>query len=84
MTLLDEPCACGCAHRRIADIRGRTDAFFLYEHGAAVHWIGMTTVILGDPNVVELQVTQTPRGAVASVIGRGSCDVDRIESGWSA
>lgn len=81
MTLVDEPCACGCNHRRITDIRGRTDSFFLYPGGAAVHWIGMTTVLLADPAVIEMQFTQTHRGAVVSVVGRSPCDVDAIESG---
>jgi phenylacetate-coenzyme A ligase PaaK-like adenylate-forming protein len=84
MTLIEEPCECGCAHRRIADIRGRTDAFFIYAGGAAVHWLGMTTVLLADPNVVEMQVTQTPRGAVVSLVGRGACDVEAIRRGLEA
>ena len=63
MTVLDGTCECGCAHRRITDLAGRTDSFFVYDGGAAVHWLGMTTVLLGDPGVVEFQVTQTPRGA---------------------
>ncbi len=80
LTLLDEPCGCGCAHRRITNIRGRSDSFFRYAGGAAVHWVGMTTVLLAQPDVVEMQVTQTPRGAVVSVVGRGRCDLEAIES----
>jgi hypothetical protein len=34
--------------------------------------------------VVEMQVTQTPRGAVVSVVGRGRCDLEAIESGLAS
>jgi phenylacetate-coenzyme A ligase PaaK-like adenylate-forming protein len=81
LTLLDDPCGCGCAHLRITDIRGRSDSFFLYPCGAAVHWVGMTTVLLADPHVVEMQVTQTARGAAVSVVCRGRCELEAIESG---
>jgi phenylacetate-CoA ligase len=81
MTMLDEQCACGCAHRRITDIRGRTDSFFVYEGGAAVHWIGMETVLLADPNVVEMQVTQTRHGAGVTVTGRDACNLEALRIG---
>lgn len=71
MTVLDGPCACGCAHRRIARLHGRSEAVFLYENGIAVHPVGMETVLLGDPGVVEFQVSQTADGAVVSVVCRG-------------
>src|ERR1039458_2088756 len=81
MTVLADPCPCGCAHRRIGDIRGRSNSFFLYEGGAAVHWIGMETVLLTDPNVVEMQVTQTPRGADVTVTGRDACNLEALRTG---
>lgn len=81
MTVSSGSCECGCAHRRIEDLAGRTDSFFVYEGGAAVHWIGMTTVLLGDPEVVELQVTQTLRGADISVATKGACNVERLRRG---
>src|SRR6185295_8452652 len=74
-------CSCGCAHRRITDLRGRTDSFFMYDNGAAVHWLGMTTVLLSDPDVLELQVTQTPRGAEVSVATAGRCDIEQLRRG---
>jgi phenylacetate-coenzyme A ligase PaaK-like adenylate-forming protein len=84
MTIIDEPCECGCAHRRIVDVRGRTDNFFLYEGGAAVHWLGMTTVLLSDPGVVEMQVTQSTRGAVVSLVTAGRCDTEALRIGLIA
>ena len=81
MTVLDGTCECGCAHRRITNLAGRTDSFFVYGGGAAVHWLGMTTVLLDDPDVVEFQVTQTPRGSRYSVASRESCDIEGLRRG---
>jgi phenylacetate-coenzyme A ligase PaaK-like adenylate-forming protein len=81
MTMLDGTCECGCAHRRITDLAGRTDSFFVYKGGAAVHWLGMTTVILSDPAVVQLQATQTPRGADVSVATKAECDTEGLRRG---
>jgi phenylacetate-CoA ligase len=74
MTLLDEPCECGCEHRRITDIRGRLDAFFQYENGAVIHSVGINGVVLADPSVVEMQVSQTNNGLVVSLVTSGQCD----------
>ena len=49
MTVMPGTCECGCAHRRITDLAGRTDSVFVYDGGAAVHWLGMTTVLLQRP-----------------------------------
>lgn len=35
--LLDRQCACGSAHRLIADVEGRIDDAFAYEGGVLVH-----------------------------------------------
>jgi len=78
MTMIDEPCECGSGHRRITDIQGRLDTYFEYENGTIVHSIGMQGVLLGDPNVVEVQVTQTPGGIVVSLVTQGECDVAEL------
>jgi phenylacetate-CoA ligase len=36
VTITDEPCPCGCAHRRITSVDGRIDGAFHYENGASV------------------------------------------------
>jgi len=41
----------------------------------------MTTVLLSDPDVVELQVTQTPRGADISVATKGECNIEDLRRG---
>ena len=81
MTMMTGPCECGCAHRRITGLAGRTDSFFIYDDGTAVHWLGMTTVLLSDPGVIELQVTQTARGADVSLATNGTCDVESLRRG---
>ncbi|MGO9962791.1 MAG: phenylacetate--CoA ligase family protein [Acidimicrobiales bacterium] len=81
MTVVDGTCECGCSHRRIADLAGRTDNFFVYDSGAAVHWLGMTTVLLSDPAVVEIQVTQTPHGADVSVATKAECNTESLRIG---
>jgi phenylacetate-CoA ligase len=60
---LDEPCACGSAHRRIADIQGRLDDVFTYPGGVVVHPHAFRSVLGRNPRVVEYQVKQTLRGA---------------------
>jgi phenylacetate-coenzyme A ligase PaaK-like adenylate-forming protein len=74
MTIIDDPCECGSGHRRISEIGGRIDGFFTYENGTTIHRLGMESVILGDPSVVEMQVTQTKNGMVVNLVTRGNCD----------
>jgi phenylacetate-coenzyme A ligase PaaK-like adenylate-forming protein len=78
MTITDEPCECGSGHRRITHIRGRLDTFFKYENGTVIHPIGMQGILLGDPNVVEIQVTQTHGGMVVSLVTQGECDTEAL------
>jgi phenylacetate-CoA ligase len=81
MTITDEPCECGSGHRRITDIRGRFDTFFEYDNGTIIHRLGMEGVLLGDPNVIEMQVTQTPNGMAVSLVTQGECDTTAIGIG---
>jgi phenylacetate-CoA ligase len=78
MTVVDVPCECGCAHRQITNLRGRSDSFFKYEGGGSVFSLAIETVLLADPHVVEMQVTQTPRGAVVSIVTRETCNVEAL------
>jgi phenylacetate-CoA ligase len=61
--LLDEPCACGSEHRRIADIQGRLDDVFTYPGGVSIHPHLFRSVLGRDPAVLEYQVLQTCTGA---------------------
>ena len=78
MTVLPEPCECGCAHRRITDLGGGTYGFFVYSGGTAVHALGMETVLLSDPKVAEFQVVQTRRGADVSIACKGQCNTEGL------
>lgn len=81
LTLLSEICSCGCAHRRITDIAGRTDTFFVYEGDVTLHWLGMMTLFVADPDVIEFQIAQTQRGLDVAIATSGHCDKERIRRG---
>lgn len=76
ITMLDEPCVCGSAHRRIADIEGRTDDLFEYDGRITVHPHVFRSALGGDPGIVEYQVRQTERGAAISVLGVPARPID--------
>jgi phenylacetate-coenzyme A ligase PaaK-like adenylate-forming protein len=78
MTVLSEPCACGCAHRRVDDLTGRTESFFVYEDAIAVHYLGMENMLFGCKAVAEFQVSQTPRGLHVALVTRGLVDFDEL------
>ncbi len=80
MTLLSEPCSCGCAHRRIANMVGRSTSFFVYGDGTAVHWLGMLAIMLTTEWVAEYQVQQTPTGADLRVVMRQPHDLEGLRS----
>jgi phenylacetate-coenzyme A ligase PaaK-like adenylate-forming protein len=63
VTIVDEPCACGSAHRRIADIQGRNDDVFVYPGGLSVHPHVFRSVLARLPEITEYQVRQTGEGA---------------------
>lgn len=74
---LAEPCICGSAYARVADIGGRRDDDFQYT--TATIPASVFRYVLGtDPRVSEYQVHQTPRGA--DVLAIGTPDVDALAS----
>jgi phenylacetate-CoA ligase len=66
VTVLPEPCPCGSAHRRIADIQGRLDDVFTYP-GRQVHPHLFRSALSREAGVVEYQVRQTKAGAAIAV-----------------
>ena len=74
MTFLDEPCACGSAHRRIDDIQGRLDDLFRYGDGAQVHPHLFRSALGRQRNILEYQVRQTECGADIAVHCVGALD----------
>jgi phenylacetate-CoA ligase len=78
VTLLDEPCACGSAHRRIADIEGRNDDTFLYGDGVSVHPHLFRSILGREPAISEYQVGQTPTGAAIVVCADAAVDMEGL------
>jgi phenylacetate-CoA ligase len=78
MTITDAPCPCGCAHRRIIDIRGRMDGLFELRGGVAVPRREFERIFLASPGVADFFVGQTDRGVDVSVATDGSCDSERL------
>lgn len=60
---VDEPCSCGSAFRRVADIQGRLDDEFVYDAGVRIHPHVFRSVFVREPALVEYQVNQTADGA---------------------
>ena len=68
--VLEEPCACGSAHRLIADVQGRLDDVFVYPGGVSAHPHVFRSILGSDPAIIEYQVRQTERGAEVLVVGK--------------
>ena len=68
VTLLTEPCPCGSALTRVADIAGRSDDDFRYGP-LTVPASAFRHVLGTDPAISEYQVRQTPGGADVLVVG---------------
>jgi phenylacetate-coenzyme A ligase PaaK-like adenylate-forming protein len=60
---IGEPCSCGSAHRRVADIQGRLDDEFVYGDGLRIHPHVFRSVFVREPVLMEYQVNQTVDGA---------------------
>ncbi|WP_319435485.1 phenylacetate--CoA ligase family protein [Mycobacterium sp. RTGN5] len=68
IAFLPEPCPCGSAFVRVADVTGRRDDDFSY--GAITVPASAFRYVLGtDPRVTEYQVAQTTTGADILVVG---------------
>jgi phenylacetate-CoA ligase len=80
VTITDEPCPCGCAHRRITDIRGRIDGKFVYDGEVSVPRRGVERALLAAPGLADFFVRQTPHGVDVSVATNGSCDLERLRT----
>ncbi|NKB72148.1 MAG: hypothetical protein GKR89_34150 [Candidatus Latescibacteria bacterium] len=79
ITLLDEPCPCGSAHRRIADVMGRLDDTFVYGGDLQVHPHLFRSALGSQANILEYQVRQTQRGAAIAVRSDGVVDMVRLK-----
>jgi phenylacetate-coenzyme A ligase PaaK-like adenylate-forming protein len=80
VTMTDEPCPCGCAHRRITSVNGRIDGAFEYENGAQVPRAALEQAVLGAHGVANFFVGKTQRGIDVSVVTDGSCDLQQLRT----
>jgi len=79
VTMTDEPCPCGCAHRRITAVNGRIDGAFEYQNGAVVPRAALEQTVLATPGVVDFFVGKTQGGVDVSVVTDGSSDRQRLQ-----
>lgn len=77
VTILPDPCPCGSAYRRVADIHGRLDDIFVYG-AVAVHPHVFRSPLARRSGIVEYQVRQTERGAVIAVRSLGPLDAGSL------
>ena len=80
VTMSDEPCPCGCAHRRITSVNGRINGAFEYENGAVVPRAAFEQTVVGTPGVANFFVGQTQNGVDVSVVTDGSCDRQQLQT----
>lgn len=73
VTLVGDPCPCGSAHRRIADVQGRIDDILTYGD-VEVHPHVIRSVMGRHPSVAEYQVVQTADGVDVRIRVDGRID----------
>ena len=78
VTMSDEPCPCGCAHRRITSVNGRINGVFEYEGGATVPRAAFEQTVVATPGVANFFIGQTPGGVDVSVVTDGSSDLEHL------
>jgi phenylacetate-CoA ligase len=80
VTMSDEPCPCGCAHRRITAVHGRIDGKFQYDNGSAVPRAALEQAVLATAGVANFFVGKTRHGVDVSVVTDGSSDLQRLRT----
>jgi phenylacetate-CoA ligase len=78
VTMTDDPCPCGCAHRRITSVNGRINGVFEYEGGAVVPRAAFEQTVVATPGVANFFIDKTQRGVDVSVVTDGSSDLQRL------
>lgn len=78
VTICDDPCPCGCAHRRITAVNGRIDGAFEYDSGAVVPRAAFEQTLFAASGVADFFVGKTREGVEVTVVTDGSCDLRRL------
>ena len=77
MTISDEPCPCGCAHRRITSVNGRINGAFdrrqCYRSPR-----GLRADCRCPPGIANFFIGQTQGGVDVSVVTDGSSNLQRL------
>ncbi len=79
LTLLEDPCPCGSAHRRIDALVGRSDQVFDYGGGVQVYPIILGLALDEHPGLTEYQVAQTRHGVRVRVVAEPSTGIGVFE-----
>lgn len=75
----DKPCACGCAFQKVRQVHGR--AFEKFRFGAVqVHPAALQLAVIEQPQILEYQFRQKPRGVHLAYCGREAVDTDRLRA----
>jgi phenylacetate-CoA ligase len=78
LTVLDDVCPCGSAHRRITDLTGRADIVFEYENRVKVHPMALRLELHDERHLIEYQVRQTAHGVSVKVVTDRPDDLEQI------
>jgi phenylacetate-coenzyme A ligase PaaK-like adenylate-forming protein len=78
---VEEPCSCGSAYRRVADIQGRLDDEFVYGTGVRIHPHVFRSVFVREPSLAEYQVRQTHEGAEILLCHEQPLDAEGLAAG---
>jgi phenylacetate-CoA ligase len=78
VTLLDEPCPCGSALRRVDDVQGRLEEGFAYPDGTVVHPHVFRSRLGAVPGLLEYRVHQTTDGAHVEIRPTGPVDLPAL------
>jgi len=84
VTVLAEPCPCGSAFARVADVQGRLDDVFRYAGGIAIHPHVFRSPLSREPGLIEYQVRQTPRGATIAIRTADEVNVEALRAAIAA
>jgi phenylacetate-coenzyme A ligase PaaK-like adenylate-forming protein len=71
----DKPCACGSSYQKVRQVHGRSLEMFRYG-AITVHPATLELAVLEQPQILEYQIRQTPRGA--HLVYRSKDDVDAV------
>jgi len=78
LTVVEGPCVCGSAHRRIEALIGRNDVVFDYGDGVRVYPIVLAFAIGDERGLIEYQVEQTARGVIVRAAVEVTFDTRRL------